>query len=44
MELLQYLQEFGHARDPSDLSHLFHQDARMAEAAVRPARRGLQQQ
>ena len=34
MELLQYLQEFAHGRDPSDLSQLFHQDARMAEAAV----------
>lgn len=34
IEKLQHLTEFAHARDPSDLPQLFHQDARMAEAAV----------
>lgn len=34
-EQLTRLQEFAHARDPSDLSPLFHDDSRLAEAAVR---------
>lgn len=34
-EQISCLQEFAHARDPSDLSPLFHDDRRLAEAAVR---------
>lgn len=32
------MQEFAHARDPSDLPPLFHDDQRLAEAAVRGLR------
>ncbi|KAL4458016.1 hypothetical protein ABPG75_012881 [Micractinium tetrahymenae] len=33
-EQITCLQEFAHARDPSDLSPLFHDDSRLAEAAA----------
>lgn len=35
IEQINCLQEFAHARDPSDLSPLFHSEPRLGEAAVR---------
>lgn len=34
IEKINCLQEFAHARDPSSLPPLFHDDSRLAEAAV----------
>ena len=40
IEKINCLQEFAHARDPSSLPPLFHDDARLGEAAVRAGGQG----